>query len=343
MPAYTAVLVGCGPRGEQHASGLTALPDRFRLSAVCDVDPARAGALAARLHVPRVYSDAGSMLAAERPDVFCFATPPAIRWPLVELGVRHGVRAIAYEKPMALTLAEARRITDLCAAAGVKTVVCHQLRHGTQWQEAKALVAGDAIGEVHTLHATGRPSMLRVGSHLVDFLLWLNGDHRAAWVLGQVDGVAAFQEDHPCPDHVMGVIHFASGARGILEVGTLAPLRLEASRFWEDAGVTVYGSHGYVRVGLGDGWQAVTRDSAGALLTGPADPAPQETAHFRALADWLDDPTRVHPANGEIAYHGFEILIALALSSLERRRVDLPLVPVPAESVLARLEKALSA
>jgi predicted dehydrogenase len=343
MPAYTAVLVGCGPRGEKHAAGLAALPARFQLVAVCDVDRTRAEALAARLGVPRTYTEAAAMLAAEAPDVFCFATPPAIRLPLVELGIRHGVRAIAYEKPMALTLAEARRITDLCAAAGVKTVVCHQLRHGTQWQHAKALVAGDAIGDVHTLHATGRPSMLRVGSHLVDFMLWLNGGHRAEWVLGQADGCAAFQEDHPCPDHVLGAVHFTNGTRGILEVGTLAPHLLAESRFWEDAGVTVYGRHGHVRVSIGDGWQAVTRDSAGAVLTGPADPAPQEAAHYRALADWLDDPTQVHPAHGEVTYHGFEILIALALSSLERRRVSLPLTPVPTDSVLARLEKALSA
>ncbi|MBI2161471.1 MAG: Gfo/Idh/MocA family oxidoreductase, partial [Candidatus Rokubacteria bacterium] len=91
--ALRTVLVGCGPRGERHAEGLRAWPDRFDLVAVCDLDPARAAALAARLGVPRTYPDADRMLGAERPDLLCFATLPQVRLGLVELGVKHGVRA----------------------------------------------------------------------------------------------------------------------------------------------------------------------------------------------------------------------------------------------------------
>ena len=54
---------------------------------------------------------------------------------------------------------------------------------------------------------------------------------------------------------------------------------------------------------------------------------------MRLLADWLDDPRRVHPSNLETSYHGFEILMGLALSSLERRRVDLPIAGTP-EAIL---------
>jgi len=44
-----------------------------------------------------------------QPDVLMFATPPAVREALVELGLRHGVKAIAYEKSLACSLGEARR------------------------------------------------------------------------------------------------------------------------------------------------------------------------------------------------------------------------------------------
>jgi len=130
------VLVGCGPRGRQHAHALLANAERFELAAVCDLDPNRCATLAGHLGVARTYSDADRMLAAERPDVLVFATLPALREALVDLGLRHGVKAIACEKPLARSLGEARRIVDRCAAG----VVCHQLRHGAHWRRVKEIV-----------------------------------------------------------------------------------------------------------------------------------------------------------------------------------------------------------
>ena len=336
---YRAVLVGCGARGESHALGLLANPDRFELAAVCDLEQERVAALACALGVPRIYTDPEAMLAAERPDVLCFATPPAVRLPLVELGVRHGVRAIAFEKPLALSLTEARRIVDLCAR-DVRAVVCHQLKHGSHWRRVKEIVEDGGVGEIRLLHATARPSMLRVGTHLVDAVLWLGGA-RARSVLGQAQGGAAYEEDHPCPDHVAGIIELDSSARAVLEIGSLAPRQLDEGDFWQDVAVTVWGTHGFARVVMGAGWQAVTRGSGGRLETGPADPSPGEPEHLRLLADWLDDPRQVHPSSLEISYHGFEILIGMAMSSLERRRVELPISGTP-ERILERLRDALS-
>jgi predicted dehydrogenase len=339
MHRYRAVLVGCGGRGQSHALGLLANPDRFDLVALCDRDAERLGGLAAKLGIARGYSDAAVMLATERPDLLCFATPPSIRLELVELGIRHGVRAIAFEKPLALSLAEARSIVALCAD-GVKAVVCHQLKHAAHWRRVKQIVDRGDIGAICSFHATARPSMLRAGTHLVDAMLWLGGGARASWVLGQAHGRAAYLEDHPCPDHVAGVVEFANGVRGVLEIGTLAPHHLDDAEFWGDVAVTVSGTEGHARVVLGRGWEAVTRWSAGRVESGPADGTPGEPEHLRLLADWLDDPRSVHPSNLETSYQGLEILMGLALSSLERRRVDLPIHGTP-ESILERLRDAL--
>ena len=48
----------------------------------------------------------------------------------------------------------------------------------------------------------------------------------------------------------------------------------------------------------------------------------------------------MHPSNLQTSYDGFEILMGLALSSLERRRVDLPIAGAP-EAILERLRDAL--
>jgi predicted dehydrogenase len=334
------VLVGCGPRGESHARGLLANPERFELVALCDSDAPRASDLARKLGVSRCYSDAETMLATERPAVLCFATPPAVRLPIVELGVRYGVGAIAFEKPLALSLEDARRIVELCAGSGVKAVVCHQLKHASHWRRVKQIVESGAIGKIRYLHATARPSMLRVGTHLVDAMLWLSAEPRASWVLGHAHGRLAYGEDHPCPDHVAGVVELESGARAVLEIGSLAPRNLTDDEFWGDVALTAWGSEGYARVVLGRGWEAMTRQSHGRLESGPADTSPGEPEHLRLLADWLDYPERVHPSNLHTSYDGFEILMGLALSSLERRRVDLPIAGAP-EAILERLRDAL--
>lgn len=340
MRRYRAVVVGCGPRGERHARGLLAHPERFELVAVCDLDPARRETCARALGGVTAYADAAAMLAAERADVLCFATPPAIRLPLVELGVAHGVRAIVLEKPMALTLTEAARIRALGGGA-TGIVVCHQLKYGAHWQRLKALVDAGELGEIQTIHATAQPSMLRVGTHLVDFLLWLRPSARPAWVLGQVDGAAAYGEDHPCPDHLAGILAFEDGVRAILECGPLAPRRMPED-VWGDVAVAVHGSHGFARAVLGTGWEAVTRSANGRRLAGPADLAPQEPRLMLDLAAWLDAPERVHPCHAGLAYEGLEILLGMALSSLERRRVELPLDPAAVDPVLTRLQAVLA-
>jgi predicted dehydrogenase len=333
------VLVGCGPRGRQHAHGLLANPQRFDLAAVCDLDLTQGSALAAELGVPGIYRDADRMLEEQQPDVLVFATPPAVREGLIDLGLRHGVRAIACEKPLATSLAEARRIVDRCSAADVRGVVCHQLRHGAHWRHVKGIVEGGAIGEVQVVHATARPSMLRVGTHLVDAMLWLSGGGPAAWILGQAHGSGAFAEDHPGPDHLAGVVQLASGVRGILEVGSLAPRNLPEADFWGDVGVMVIGSHGHARVVLGGGWEAVT--AGGGRTSGGPDLTPQEARHLALLAEWMDDPSAVHPASFAASYHGLEVLMGLALSSIERRRVTLPIADA-GDDIVRRLQGVLA-
>lgn len=337
---YRTVLIGCGPRGRQHALGLRANESRFTLTAVCDLDPRRLASLADELGTVRRYADAEAMLVSEAPDVLCFATPCAVRLPLVELGVAHGVRAIALEKPLASSLTEARRIVDLCAGAGVRGVVCHQLRHGAHWQRARAIIEAGGIGEVRSVHATGRPSMLRVGTHLVDCALWLTGAERVHWVVGQAAGTTGYDDDHPGPDHLAGVASLGGEIRAVLEVGTLAPRELDEPGFWGDLGVRVLGTDGWVRVVLGAGWWASSRKSRGQVECGPADPSPQEARHLALLADWLDDAERVHPGELERSYHGLEVLMGMALSAVEQRRVDLPITPVP-DAILERLRAVL--
>lgn len=347
MAKYTVAQVGCGYRGHRHIEGFLRNPGRFDLVAICDLDAERLKAAADEHGIEATFTDADAMLAETKPDVFCFVTPPAIRLPLVELGIRHGVKAIAFEKPMATALAEARQIRDLCDEAGVKFIVSHQQKYGEQWQKAKAMADRGQIGEVDCIRASSRACLAQLGTHLVDYVLWFNGGRRAAWVIGHTHGAEKLADSHPSPDYVAGQIAFENGVRAWVEFGYLSPQRLSDPQFWTDNRITLHGLHGYAWAETDGRCGAVGCCASGEVEQYPQWPEQErdllQAPYLRDLADWLDDESKLHPCNGAISYHGYEIMEALCLSALDHRRVDLPLAELPAEPLLDRLARELPA
>ena len=116
MRQYTVAQVGLGNRGRIHADAFHRNADRFQQVALCDLDTARLAEGAAQYGVEATYTDAERMLAETRPDVFCFVTQPDLRLPMVALAAKYGVKALAFEKPMATSLREAYRIKQACDA-----------------------------------------------------------------------------------------------------------------------------------------------------------------------------------------------------------------------------------
>ncbi len=150
---YTVAIHGTGKRGKVHAE--TFCKDgRFEVVAICGRDRERLDAAALLAGDPEKYQDPAEMLRETKPDVFCFCTPPSVRLPLIRLGVEHGVKLIAYEKPMATSFNEAAEITDICRQAGVKTVVSHQIKYGSHFQRVKEVIESGSLGRVHTVYGS---------------------------------------------------------------------------------------------------------------------------------------------------------------------------------------------
>src|SRR5512137_2953054 len=153
---YTVAIAGLGKRGTHHADAFAKNP-RFQLVGLCDLNQERVDAARQTFGVALGNTDAARMLADTHPDVFVFCTLPSVRLDLIRAGVAAGVKLIAYEKPMATSTNEALEIMRLLREAGVKSVVSHQHRYGEHYQKVKDIIAGGAIGRVHTVygHATG--------------------------------------------------------------------------------------------------------------------------------------------------------------------------------------------
>lgn len=336
---YRVLVVGMGKRGRHHAAAFHADP-RFKVVGICDINDSALGQLAESLGNPDIGTDAAAMARCLKPDVFCFCTLPSVRVPLISVGIECGARLIAYEKPVALCTTQAREIMRMVREAGVKTVVSHQHRYGAHYRRVKEIIDSGAIGRVHTVygHATGW--MAHMMTHMVDYVRWFNGNVDAQWVMGQAAGKGKFGDVHASPDYIAGIIHFANGVRGIVETGAGAPDVPEVDYWWRKCRIGAQGSEGFAEVLTGGGWRAVTRDSNGVIggegcMNYDLDMPP----YIADIARWLDDDAAVHPCAGEEAYKGFEIMMGICRSVVQRGQIALPLDDGPDE--LAELAAAL--
>ena len=315
---------------------------------MCELDEERLKRGAADYEPSAIYTDVGKMLAETKPDVFCFVTQPNVRLILVELGVKHGVKAMAFEKPMATSLKEAWAITDLCRKHNIKAVVSHQQKYLTSMERLKEIVDGEEIGDVTKIYATTQGCLSEFGTHYMDYIVWANGGARAKWAVGHVHGKGQLDDSHPSPDYLMGQVLFENGVRGFIECGSLAPAHRDKAKFWLDNRLTVYGTHGYAWADTDGRWGAYTRSSGGEMIGGAGDPWVSQAKHrlqflyLKELADWLDDDSKVHSCHVELAYRGYEILEAMCLSALDNTRIDLPLAnPGASADILERMRREL--
>jgi len=344
---YRVAQAGCGHRGQIHLKGFMNNQDRFELVGVSDLDEQKMReAVELQGITAPLYTDTEKMLDETRPDIFCFVTPPAIRLPLIELGVKYGVKGIALEKPMATTIKEAKRIKDLCSDNGIKAVVAHGHKYLDSMQKIKALIDSGEIGRIEKIHVGTRAWLGQLGTHYMDYALWINGGKRAEWAVGHIHGRDKLTDSHPSPDFVNGTVLLKNRVRIYFECGYLSEQNLEEDCFWMDDRLSVYGTHGYAWAECNGNWTALTRTSNGVLLKGAEEPwATQQNRiqnpYIRELADWLDDDQKIHPNNMEITYHGYEIIEALCISALDNRRVDLPLNTDNADDIFERMRKEL--
>lgn len=336
---YSVVVVGLGKRGMHHAEAF-ANNSRFELVGLCDIDRGRLDAAAKKFGGPKTTTDAKVLMQGLKLDVFCFCTLPQLRLDMIRLGVESGAGLIAFEKPIALTTNEALEVMKLVREAKVKTVVSHQHRYGEHYKKVKEIIASGAIGRVHTVYGTATGWMMHMLTHLIEYIRWFNDNAEAEWVVGQAAGKEKFSDNHPSPDYVAGLIQFANGVRGIVESGDGAPDVPEVDYWWRKCRIGAQGTEGFAEVLTGGGWRAITRNSGG-MISGPGcmDYAHDMPPYIQEIADWLDDSKKVHPCNGDSTYKGFEIMMAICRSAIQRGKVKLPLGP--GEPELEALKNAL--
>jgi predicted dehydrogenase len=154
----TLAIIGTGNMAANHARNFSAMRG-VALAACCDVDGERARAFAARWNIPRWYTDYNELLDREHPDGLSNVTPDSLHAPVSLAAIAAGVPVLC-EKPLAATLADARKMRDAAARRKTIAMVNFSYRDSPGAQGAAALTRAGGIGRIMHVEASYLQSWL---------------------------------------------------------------------------------------------------------------------------------------------------------------------------------------
>jgi predicted dehydrogenase len=138
-------LLGCGFASEFHLKSWAMVPGA-EVVALCDPDPAKRQARAREFGVSRTFESIPALLQGIEVDAYDVATPPETHREVAEQLVRAG-KAVLCQKPLAMTLEDARAIVELYAERQVRLMVNENWRWRVWFQEIKRQLQAGTVGE----------------------------------------------------------------------------------------------------------------------------------------------------------------------------------------------------
>jgi predicted dehydrogenase len=258
--------------GKRHAENLRRLVPEARLIAIADVSEERARQVAAEYEIERSYGSLDAMLENKEIEAVVIATPDKFHADAVISAARAG-KDVLCEKPLALTLADARKAIDAVAKAGRRLQVGFMRRYDPAYAAAMARIEAGEIGTPVIFKSVGRdktePPIAAYQPILNGMLFYTNTIHDfdlARWLMSdEVASVHAYTTVTVRPevatfgDVVAGVVNlqYQRGAIGNIESYAQAV-------YGYDVRTEIVGSKGSIFVGSHDSVPAVFLTARGA-------------------------------------------------------------------------------
>jgi len=141
---FRVAIVGAGI-GAAHVEGFLANPQGYRVAVICDLDAARAAALAANVPGTVVETSYEAVLARSDIDVIDICLPPWLHLEAIEAALASG-RHVLCEKPLVGSLAHVERLMAAAAAANRAVVPVYQYRYGNGLAGLRRLIKAGLAG-----------------------------------------------------------------------------------------------------------------------------------------------------------------------------------------------------
>jgi len=158
----------------------------------------KAKMLADMFHVPRVYDNAEELLQKEQLDFVEIITDVDTHARFTELAVKHGIKNIICQKPMAPSFAEAKRMVTICREAGANLYIHENYRWQAPIRRFREIMDSGVIGKpfkARVSFLSGFPVfdnqpflaeldkfiLTDMGSHIFDVTRYLFGEVKTLW------------------------------------------------------------------------------------------------------------------------------------------------------------------
>ena len=220
-------LVGLGMMGRNHLRVVSTHPDTI-LAAVADLDAVALEAATAQTGATG-FADPITMIREADIEAVVIAAPTTAHVPLALAAIERGL-PILVEKPLAATHAEALEVVAAGRAANVPVQVGHVERYNPAVLKLGELLRAGWLTKIYAItsrRAGPFPARIRdvgvtvdLGTHDADMLSWIAGERpvRAYAELAQ-------RKHATHEDLLFGLLHFPSGATGMLDVNWLTPAK----------------------------------------------------------------------------------------------------------------------
>lgn len=222
-----AAVIGVGSMGANHARIYNEL-EEADLVAVADVREEVARRVG-RVYSARPYTDYRCLLEKERPDIVSVAVPTKEHFAVAVDALEAGAYVLV-EKPLAATVEEGKQLVKRAHALGRHLMVGHIERFNPAVAELKARIDAGCCGtllEIHTRRLGPFPSRIRdvgvivdLATHDLDIMRYLTGSEVLRLYAETGSHI------HTCEDVLSGLVRFANGVLGVLDVSWLIPTKI---------------------------------------------------------------------------------------------------------------------
>ncbi len=220
-------LAGLGSMGRNHLRHLSTRTD-CELVAVADPAPDLVADAVAKTGAAG-YADALAMIDEAELDAVVIAAPTTAHAPLALAAIERGLPLLV-EKPLAATVAEGIELVAAARRRGVPVQVGHVERFNPAVLELGRRIAKGWVGTLYSItsrRAGPFPARIRdvgvtidLATHDADILSWIAGERPT-----RVYAETAQRHHVSNEDLLFGLLHFPSGATGMLDVNWLTPAK----------------------------------------------------------------------------------------------------------------------
>jgi predicted dehydrogenase len=221
---FTAAVIGIGrigmlleddPKRKKPGThfGMWELNPRVDLVAVSDTNPDNLAIAKSKRTAIQTYANPEKMLEEVQPDIVSIATWKDTHYEMMKLCLKHGVKAIVCEKPIAEKNEDAREVVEEARSKSVHLFINHRRRFDELLYPLRRELEEGFIGEIIQVQVLYVYGLVTTGTHVIDtlrfFLKDIAGEVR--WVIGLENPFRHFSPgDDPCID---GWIGFENGLK----------------------------------------------------------------------------------------------------------------------------------